>query len=177
MIPAFEANGSLPLGRFSCDLQEAKQVLVSGSPFNGAQNRDTLWKIFEDSLQRFHDIRCKVPSVFLGGSFVTSKLDPSDIDATYLVDFSTITSDQTLGKLWQILQAINREESIDAALIPWLPINLKIPHPDFEKYYIERGKWDDFWQRKVAKEDRVPWQRSHAFPERGYLEVTIDGYR
>lgn len=177
MIPAFEANGSLPLGRFSCNLQEAKQFLVSGAPFNDAPNRATLWTIFEDSLQRMHSIRCKIPSVFLGGSFVTSKIDPSDIDAAYLVDRSTIVSDQTLGKLDQIFRAINQEVFIDAFLIPWHPTNLKLEDSYFDMYYMERGKWDDFWQRSVVKEDRVPWQRFHAFPKRGYLEVTKDGYR
>ena len=177
MIPAFEANGALPVGRFCCSLEEAKQFLVLSPSFQTVENRQTLWTIFEDSLRRITDIRCKVPSVFLGGSFVTSQVDPNDIDAAYLVDYSTILTEQTYGKLDQIFRAINQENYIDAFQVPWHPTNLKKHEPYYEEYYLERGKWDDFWQRKVSETDRIPWQRSHAFPKRGYLEVTVDGYR
>jgi hypothetical protein len=66
---------------------------------------------------------------------------------------------------------------VDAFLIPWHPNGTDLGGGDRRAYATERTRWDDFWQRKVAKPDRNPPQRSHSMPVRGYLEVVIDGYR
>lgn len=64
---------------------------------------------------------------------------------------------------------------VDAFLIPWHPDGTELGGSP--RYATERTRWDDFWQRKVAKADRNPPQRWHAMPVRGYVEVIIDGYR
>jgi len=64
---------------------------------------------------------------------------------------------------------------VDAFLIQWHPTGTQLGGDP--SYVGQRGTWDDFWQRKVAKPDRNPPQRAHAMPVRGYLEVIIDGYK
>lgn len=39
-----------------------------------------------------------------------------------------------------------------------------------------RGYWDDFWMRKRSgAKDALP-QQTDAVPQRGYFEVTVDGF-
>lgn len=176
MIPAFDSGGTLPIGRFSCDLTEAKAALVDDREFEESSSRETLWALFENAINKIGNIRCKIPSVFLSGSFVTNRVDPKDIDVAFVIDFSKIQSDKTVGSLNQIFKVFHEDGYVDGYYIPWHPIGNSTLDPISSAYFRERGKWDDFWQRNVAKVDRDPFQRHHAFPKRGYLEVIIDGY-
>lgn len=177
MIPDFNPEGVLPVGRFFCSFEEAEMALVRSSQFQDSTRRPILWSFFKTTLTDIKSTGCKIPSVFFGGSFITSKLDPKDIDVAYLIDHSTIHSEKTFSKLDSIFKALDKNENIDAILIPWMPTNLKNEDKSAYYYYEARGRWDDFWQRSVPKADRDYWQRSHAFPKRGHLEVEIDGYR
>lgn len=70
--------------------------------------------------------------------------------------------------------------NVDVFLVLWHPDGTEMGGGGREgqmRYAASRGKWDDFWQRKVDKADRATPQRSHSMPVRGYVEVVIDGYR
>ena len=117
-----------------------------------------------------------VPAAFVGGSFVTDELSPGDIDAALIIDVSAVTKPATWGIVQRLLaNAKTRGLQVDAFAIPWFPDGSEFGGAS-PAYQFERGKWDDFWQRKVAKADRVPPVREHAMPTRGYLEVILDGY-
>lgn len=129
-----------------------------------------------DLVQLIHDERVRVPAAFIGGGFSTTAMHPSDVDTSLIVDDSRISNPRTYSKVAGLAAGTKTTLGLqlDAFVIPW--------HPDGTepggnpKYFPARGKWDDFWQRKVAKLDRDPPQRRHAMPVRGYLEVLIDGY-
>lgn len=176
MIPAFTDQDRLPIGRFQCDFADAQTALLDEPRFLASQTRGTLWIELSAAVTKFRDIRCKIPSIFLSGSFVTGKIDPTDVDAVFLVDFSTIHSPATIDSLWKLVKMLNTRTKVQAFVIPWWPTEDAQVDPIALEYYQTRGKWDDFWQRDVAKPDRNPFLRHHAFPERGYLEVVIDGY-
>ncbi len=89
MIPSFEASGLLPRGRFVCRLEEAKQELVLASQFMSSTTRADIWEDFSFLLE-FLKKRSRVPAVFLGGSFVTAKIDPADIDLSVIVDRDSV---------------------------------------------------------------------------------------
>lgn len=174
-IPDFEPSGDLPRGRFCVSMDTVSATLVKGSTFAGSSTRDEVWEHFEQVIQLIKRKRVNVPAVFLGGSFTTNAEDPSDVDVAILVDTSRITNPQTLAAVQKIAKNTKAVGlKVDAFIIPW--------HPDGSEsggnvdYARKRGFWDDFWQRKVAKADRIPALREHSMPVRGYLEVIVDGY-
>ncbi|NMD55572.1 MULTISPECIES: DUF6932 family protein [Tsukamurella] len=176
MIPALEANGWLPRGRFCAGLDEVEERFVLSGEFGDSARRPEVWEDFKSLLALIADLKAKVPAVFLGGSFVTDAMEPSDVDAAIIVDTSRIRRPETLQRVANTIAGAKRAGlAVDGFMIPW--------HPDGTQYgqepaYVElRGVWDDFWQRYVPKPDRNPPQRHHAMPLRGYLEVTVDGYR
>ena len=176
-IPALTGAGDLPRGRFCASLDDVEKRFVTDALYKESTTREQVWQDFNDLVGLIHDKKVRVPAVFLGGSFVTNKTDPSDVDAALIVDTSKITNPATFAAVKKIVQDPKKNPGlqVDALLIQW--------HPDGSEaggnpsYLPSRGRWDDFWQRKVAKADRNPPQRWHAMPVRGYLEVIIDGYK
>jgi hypothetical protein len=169
LIPAF-VGGLLPLGRFHCELREVQSDLVDAPEFS-------LWNAFLATTKILEEMRCKLPSAFIGGSFASSKIDPSDIDVTFLIDGSTIRSDSTIARIEQTLLLCRKNFKVQASAIYWFPIpDLYSQKHEFD-YLLSRGKFDDWWQRDVAKSERNHFQRHHAFPQRGYLEVKLNGHR
>jgi hypothetical protein len=175
VIPAFEPDGRLPRGRFCTTPDEVQDVLVKGEPFTSSTTRDQVWADFLSIIELIRRKKVKVPAAFVGGSFVTSAVDPGDVDAAIFIDTSRITNPTTLTAVRQIVDDPKGQGlQVDSFLILWSPDG---SHGGRESSYLsERGKWDDFWQRSVVKKDRSPAQRSHAMPMRGYLEVVLDGY-
>lgn len=175
MIPEFAESGELPRGRFCTDPDEVEQVLVKADQFTGSGTRSQVWSDFLDVVALVKRKRVRVPAAFISGSFVSTKLDPSDVDTSIIVDVSRVTNPATYQAVLQIArQTKHNQLRVDAFLIPWSPDGSQAgAHPD---YPAHRGIWDGFWQRSVPKSDRSPMMRSHAMPKRGYLEVLLDGY-
>jgi methanogenic corrinoid protein MtbC1 len=96
MIPEFELNGNLPRGRFCATVKEVQDVLVQGSAFATSTRRDRVWADFLTVVDLIKRKRVRVPAALIGGGFVTSTLDPKDVDAAILIDVSRITSPDTL---------------------------------------------------------------------------------
>jgi hypothetical protein len=175
-IPAFTNEGDLPRGRFCASFDDVEKWYVTDEAYEGSSTRKQVWSDFATLLDLIKRLRVRVPAVFLGGSFVTSKLDPPDIDVALLVDMSRISSAATFGKVEKIVATTKSDLSleVDSFLIRWHPDGSQVGGDP--RYLAQRGSWDDFWQRKVPMPDRIPPQRAHAMPVRGYLEVMIDGY-
>lgn len=176
-IPALNSAGDLPRGRYCVSMDDVEARFVAGAEYEGSNTREEVWTDFNVLLDLIRQLRVRVPAAFLGGGFVTSALDPSDVDAAIIVDTSRITSQSTFAEISKIIDNPKGRLNlrVDAFLIRWHPDGTEVGGDPM--YLAQRGKWDDFWQRKVAKADRNPPQRSHAMPVRGYLEVLIDGYR
>jgi hypothetical protein len=175
VIPAFEATGFLPRGRFCATAQEVENALVKSADFSASATRDAVWSDFLLVVDSIRRKRARLPAAFLGGSFVTNAMDPDDVDAAILIDTSRITSPGTLTAVRQIVSDPKAQGlRVDAFLIQWHPNGTE--DGGDPTYLYSRGKWDDFWQRHVPKADRQPPQRQHAMPVRGYLEVILDGY-
>lgn len=181
VIPSFEASGLLPRGRFVCHLEEARQTLVASSQFEGSSTRADIWEDFRYFLE-FLRRRATVPAVFLGGSYVTSKVDPADIDFTVIIDKDSVPHAATWDVINKALagaqngqQIRGRTLRVHPFLIPWdCQPSQQLTDEDYLKL---RGRWDDWWQRSVPEEARHAPERSHALPVAGYLEVIVDGYQ
>ena len=177
-IPRLTSDGDLPRGRFCATVDSVEARYVTDEAYEGSTTREQVWSDFNDLLELIRRKKVHVPAAFLGGSFVTSKLNPSDVDAALIIDVSRIRRQETFADLQAIVDDPKASGlQVDAFLIQWHPDGSELGGGDQLAYVQERSRWDDFWQRKVAKVDRQPPQRHHSMPVRGYLEVIIDGYR
>jgi hypothetical protein len=175
VIPSLDPHGRIPPGRFRTTVPEVEQRFITAPEFAPSATREAVWSDFLDLVGWIHRLRVRTPAAFLGGGFTTDSMNPSDVDASILIDASRISSPKTWQELDKIMSTYKAKGlKLDAFLIRWFPEGdqSKVPKP----YLEERGKWDDWWQRFVAKHDRLPHQRHHAMPIRGYLEVILDGY-
>jgi hypothetical protein len=194
VLPSFAANGFLPLGRYSISLDEAEAMLVSAPEFEDSSTRTELWNGLHDYLDPFLTLEdayaaaldglTLVHRLWLGGSFVSAKLDPGNIDATLLID--TRAERVVRGKpgsKWLTTAFQSRARMRDKFGVSPLRIGYQpVAHifeperftPDERTYFTQRGVWDDWWQRcrLPDRNDRSPSEES-ATPARGYLEVRL----
>ncbi len=194
MLPAFAETGFLPLGRYSISFDEAESILVSAPRFQNSATRTELWDGLHGYLNGFLELEDMytdllgglplVHSLWLGGSFVSAKPDPGNIDATLLID---TRAERTIrgkpGSKWltTAFQSRNRMKEkfgVSPLRIGYQPV-AHIFQPerftsDQRTYFTERGVWDDWWQRcrLPDQSDRSPSEDS-ATPARGYLEVRL----
>lgn len=120
----------------------------------------------------------EITRMWVGGSFVSSKADPSDVDVTYLLrpqaydrlDRETLAdlSDLTL-RAWCVEQGLR----VDAHLLRLpeeMPVSQMIPSlftPDTSESFRDIGLYDELWQRTRDN----PSNGVTAGLRRGYVEV------
>ncbi len=159
------------------EIQEKFVTTVEPVPGRRAQ----IWSDFQRATSAIQSVT-PVAAAWIGGSFVSSKAHPSDIDVVYLVranEYDAITDAQQQSKL-NIFKGEKRLMQkgllVDSYVIDWRPRGTEKPTSHEEnKAMAHRGYWDDWLQRKPAagKPDDDP---ENALPRRGYLEVILDGY-
>lgn len=184
MIPRLTAHGALPRGRYPATIAEVESAFVVDPRWASSTTRKIVWN---DWTQVTAQARKVVPvaAAWLGGSFLTDKSDPDDLDVVYIIDSrqaAAVTSPLHRGFLSVLSQgdALRqlRGKRLDTFVVEW------VPDPDgqrtargFEDYAANRGYWDDLWQRRIGGSKmapRVPWD---ALPKRGYLEVILDDFQ
>ncbi|WSM57639.1 hypothetical protein OG963_30660 [Streptomyces sp. NBC_01707] len=114
--------------------------------------------------------------IWLAGSFVSGKLDPSDVDLTYLIGadaFGAVTEADDLANLANLTDrewCVKHEMRIDAYFLP-LPATVAFEDlgitgamaPGDADVFQSLGLYDEIWQRcRDSREQR-----------RGYVEVTL----
>ncbi|WP_443050419.1 DUF6932 family protein [Streptomyces sp. NBC_00286] len=194
MLPSFADNGFLPLGRYSVSLDEAESMLVSAPEFRDSATRTTLWDGFLSYVDRFLtledtyadalDGRTLVHRVWLGGSFVSAKPDPGNIDASLLIDTRAERAvrgkpgSKWLTTAFQSRDRMKEKFGVSPLRIGYRPVAHIFEPERFTSeertYFTQRGVWDDWWQRCRLPDqaDRSPSEQS-ATPARGYLEVRL----
>jgi hypothetical protein len=83
--PLNPTTGLLPQGRHVCSAAEVEDMFVKDSVFPGSSTRSKIWNDWNDGLALLQSA-VPVHAVWIGGSFTTSKLDPGDIDVTYVAN-------------------------------------------------------------------------------------------
>jgi predicted nucleotidyltransferase len=181
VIPALDPQtGALPVGRYPTTPAEFEQTFVTAPAYSGSTTRPEVWRHFQNALAILRT-RTPVVAVWLGGSFTTDKADPDDLDVVFLIDSddaAKIAGDRVLATFannW-VRQLLTFR--LDTFVIDWR----SIPDPNSmtledRDYYERRGHWDDFWQRRRTGPKTAVPVRADTLPARGYLEVSIDGYR
>lgn len=154
--------------------------------FAGSATREP---VFEDFLSAVGLLRSfsadLIEGVWVGGSFVTSKPDPDDIDCLFVLSGGAFDALPSNGQRHKV-NLFNRKGylrekhqlRVESFLLvrtpiaqPWAKGGV---HPDAAPYAQVRGAWDDWWLRTRTGElpDEDPRIES-AEPRRGYLEVTL----
>ncbi|MFD4857806.1 DUF6932 family protein [Streptomyces atratus] len=194
VLPDFTSEGLLPPGRFSVTMEEAEDLLVRSPAFECSSSRTTLWKGFEQYLNRFGVLEDSYPQklqgrplihrVWLGGSFVSAKPEPRNIDATMFID---VTAEMAVkgnpGSKWlteafKSRDQILRRFGVSPLRVGYRPVasvfDMQSIVEDDRTYFMQRGIWDDWWQRCRLPDGRDPAPtEASAVPVRGYLEVRL----
>lgn len=179
MIPPLlsaSPDARLPHGRHVCSIEEVQREFVQAPRFALSTRREAVWNDFLMLIQLLKRRKVDVPAAFIGGTFVTGKIDPDDVDGSLIIDATSIRDSDTLGIIDRIVSnAKSKGLQVDGFIILW---DAQPDESQVSRTYLEsRGKWDDWWQRDVEKHERSIPVREHSIPKRGYLEVIIDGYR
>lgn len=179
MIPALTSHGHLPLGRHRCDLVELEQRFVADAQFSSSTVREDIFGDLTQVIELFKTFGADlIEVVWIGGSFTSDKLDPSDIDCLFVLDQTAFTnlSKTQQTKLLKLKRKDYVREKFDLRVEPFILVREEFENPwdkdwvtDQAVHYLAaRGAWDDWWQRI-----RNTTGGSSSKPVRGYLEVTL----
>lgn len=147
----------------------------------GQTRRHVIWEHFKLATETLRSV-VPVAAVWIGGSFLSSKAEPSDVDAIYIVrgkDYDSLQEDEDR----QVVSLFSGGEQlkargllVDSYVFHWTPRASNGPQTDREHNELTaRGYWDDWLQRN--KMDRTaPAVEADARPVRGYVKVILDGY-
>lgn len=174
-VPPLTSEGVLPHGRWRASLDEVQAAFATGKN----DPRPQVWAEFVTASSTLRQI-VHVCAVWLGGSYFTSKDAPDDIDCAFFVDGRSAPSSAANATAFDLFVGGRKLRQltglrVDSYVIPWtyrpgveLEASSQIP-------LMWRGYWDDLWQRHRhgAKGATHP---ADAVPERGYLEVILDGF-
>lgn len=166
----------LPLGRYSVSIDEfaASQFVQQN------KRRLDIWEDFEQLLEGVRGAAGNVSACWIGGSYLTEKPHPSDIDCVFVIDHALLSSARLDDKKRAVLNVVSNGQAkfkwellVDAYILEWHPRNGMDEGTQLrkEQYLQARGFYDDFWSRT-----RTGSVREQSVPQRGYLEVIIDGY-
>lgn len=147
--------------------------------------REKVWNDWQaaTALLRQH---VPVSAAWVGGSFLTSKAEPDDIDCVYWVDSVALQNAHLNPASAQVIQVFAGQRmlrdlvglEVDTFVVAWSccpDIAQAAPHTG--RYWSSRGYWDDFWSRMRSGPKGAPAVRDDALPRRGYLEVIFDGFK
>lgn len=184
-------------GRIRLQLQDVKLDWVDR--FSTSKSRPELWQKFNSYLAKFAEIEetlqkdghitsaeSVVKYIWLGGSFISDKVEPNNLDLTVFIDGNT--ADKIKGKVgsgWINRHAFDRHEmskkyhefhGLTPIKVVHYPVK-SIFHPsectDKEiEYILDRGRWDDWLQRKRDTNTRA-LTLSSCETRRGYVEVQL----
>lgn len=185
-IPSLEPSGFLPLGRFPCTLDELEAEFVDSPTFTGSATRS---EVFADFLSVVGMLRAfdasLVERAWIGGSFVTNKPNPDDIDCLFILSgdrYEALPSNRKRNQVRRFNRKGWVRESLNLRVEAFVLIRVPFANPwegdgvraEARPYTQVRGAWDDWWLRTRTGEgpDEEPRVES-AEPRRGYLEVTL----
>ena len=169
MLPPIDPDVGIPHGRWSGTITEVAAAYAADG------RRQKLWNDWLDLTAFIRNATGRIACAWIGGSFLTGKERPGDIDCVYFIPHDTPRTDAALMALsllrkGQVTATLGLE--VDAfSVVYWPSPDLVCPESgDVAAYLRRRAYWDVLWsRRRTAKEDR-------GLPVGGYVEVMIDGY-
>lgn len=184
------STGYLPRGRHRVSEDDVHARFVTHPDFAASATRLEVWKQYELGRDLLAS-KVRIHAVWMGGSFLTSKVDANDLDALFIIsgrDYIRLKPpDRKVVESFLPTPAPGKSkpvrghglERLDSFLLTWSPFSPLSPRgaPDHAEYALWRGYWDDFWQRdRFNKPDGIPRTWKDAIPVRGYLEVELNDF-
>lgn len=187
-------NGEFPSpGRTRATFDEARALLVDDQAFAASSTRGVLWNGLERYLSRFFGLEERyvdllkgsplVRYLWLGGSFVSSAIDPNNIDMTVCIDDAAARKLKGKeGSAW-LSRAFHRDSvgaefGVAPLALRYQPVvsvfRSRVLTATERTYLQERGGWDEWWQRcrdRRAQTGEPTLGTVEA--RRGYLEVIL----
>lgn len=121
-----------------------------------------------------------VSALWVGGSYVSDKQEPGDIDVVFVIPARAIARAKSVGgnalRVAGLLMDGDPDHEFPALGVKLLadegPYVGAMPDASLtqKKWLAHRGYWDQLWQCARGKND----EQHHG--DHGYLEVIIDGY-
>ncbi|WP_443080072.1 DUF6932 family protein [Streptomyces sp. P9-A2] len=182
-LPAFDpVTECPPPGRFPLTWDEVESELVKAAYFTDSSTRGHLFGELQTHYAMVELTTGAVGRLWLAGSFVSGKVDPEDVDVTYLIppdayaramaDADTVDYLDNLGtKDWCTCHAMR----VDAYVL-CLPETEDFRSlgvtgamtPSDHKVFESLGVYDEVWQRCRSGQNGIP-ERAR----RGYVEVLL----
>ncbi|MFJ1510901.1 hypothetical protein AAIG35_04200 [Cellulosimicrobium funkei] len=147
---------------------------------------DTRLQVFEDWLQAKAMIDQLSPDLieaaWIGGSFVTNRRDPDDMDSLFLINqeaFEALPSNTARTKVMAFNKKGRLREKTGLRVEAFVLVRQPHANPwqgggvaaSCQEDFALRGAWDDWWLRvRLGGKDDPP-TIEEAEPVRGYLEV------
>lgn len=176
MIPELVDIGAkrrvLPLGRYSCSLDDIRERYVP----DGDENRSAIWSDLLTVINLVRETVGCIAELWIGGSFITSEENPHDIDVVFFFKEDCIKSVDSRGAF--VLNLLSRSYGPDRRVSSYVDSYVIIVPPtevenDAKRGHTPlRGYWDQFWSKTRFEDEDERW----LYPAAGYLEVMIDGY-
>jgi hypothetical protein len=179
--PLEQETGWLPPGRYHSDLDELHARFVAAEVYAVASRREELWSQWELHRSLMEAFAGGIERLWLAGSFVTSKLEPSDVDMVYLLpakEYDQLQAED-LGHLDELTDpqwCRKQGMCIDAFLLRvpgetefWRLTPESLVDAD-RSSFLQLGIYDEIWQR-TRNGTRGSTRR--AADRRGYVEVQL----
>jgi hypothetical protein len=169
---------------------EVLSRFVDHPDFAASTTRASIWDSWSIA-QALLRSAVRVPVAWLSGGFVSSKVDPEDVDATFFVSLESYNMAGVAER--KVIESFTHRVAgptpgktvsahgiaqVDSFAILWAPFQVARPgSPALDGQYVAmRGYWDDWWSRRRSGAKTDPFVRADALPRRGYLEVVLDGF-
>lgn len=174
--------GTLPPGRFRLSAQEIQDVWVDASAFALSTTRQLIWSQWVEAAAA---LRGAVPVcvAWLGGSFLSDRIDPGDLDCVWVIDDVLLATAKMNPQAERLIAFFSNNQlrdvglEVDSFVLPWRRRPEIAPRDELDGQYLRRrGYWDDFWQRTRSGTKGSAPTRTDAVPRRGYAEVVLDDF-
>lgn len=188
MIPELLPSGHLPPGRHPATLPEIEERFVTATDFAASRTRAEIWEGFLSYMTAWDEAEQALGTpvlraIWLAGSFISSKLDPSDIDVSPIYDKHVMDAHAGrpgIGGVKRLFEQRTRvvdEFKVEPFALPWLSIaSTLLPErlPSAERDALTvRGGVDSWWGRMRPPGERVAPVPPTTLADRGFLEVLL----
>ncbi|MGW8885232.1 DUF6932 family protein [Streptomyces sp. NPDC055749] len=180
--PFLPATDTLPPGRFPLSWADVETELVKDERFAGSTTRTEIFEEWKYHFTAVEAVLGAVSRMWLAGSFVSGKIDPSDVDVTYLIPHDVYDAHESDGDVAEYLDNLGTRDwcvgqgmRVDAYILR-LPETARFRDlgvtgamaPGDREVFYQLGLYDEIWQRC-----RATLGNTQTDSRRGYVEVLL----
>lgn len=179
MIPSLSSTGFLPLGRYQATNAEIHHRYVEEI---SSDRRTLIWEHFEN-VYKLVSASIPICSIWVAGSFMSDKVEPSDIDLLFIFKESDVNARLSDPAFYSMMVDLGNDTLkstygwlIDTRWIIWTPNSIPAfaHRTALADQYANRGFWDEFWSRRYKVKGEMHPEDANL--RQGYLEVIFDGF-